>query len=398
MINLTSVKRPTQAFTLLLTLSAYAQPAFDCGSDGSDGALLVPANTTVSIPAERILNFTSVTIEAGGRAVATWNPTNLPCCDVRSQGPVIIQGVIEISGEDGTGFAGGHGGPGGGDGGNPTTLGVASGAGYGPGAGKGGFASGGAASHRTVPEGSLNGEAAGSTYGNPLQIPLSGGSGGAGSDVGGGGGGGGDIIISSNVGITLGQNGAIIANGGRAFGGGDGAGSGGSVRLVAPRVDGTGIISVTGGPLFNSSGNLRGQAGHGYVRIDTLDRSGLALRYEGSPASVGSAMLTALEPAPTLRITEAAGIAVPQGSAVFTIVRPQGADPNITVKVRAGGFGAKVPVQLYATPDSGPRAVSAAELDNQTQNPAEHTFNLTVPMNVRVTLQVFGGKDLPSLP
>jgi hypothetical protein len=272
-------------------------------------------------------------------------------------------------------------------------------AGFGPGAGVGGKPGGGNASHRTTPDAS-DSTGWGPTYGDSILIPVVAGSGGSGSNRGGGGSGGGGILIASNVKITIPAGGAINAHGGRGPGGSDGAGSAGSIRLVAPVVEGAGILGTQGGLFY--AGNevtVRGAAGNGRIRIDTLDSSGIGFQYNfNNGPSIGSSMIARVVPFPRLDITEAAGNAIALGSGPVTIIRPLGSSPDITVKLQAKDFGGQVPTQLYVTPDSGTRAVYAATIDNTATNPATTTINITVPTNVRVTLTAFAGGSLPPAP
>ena len=70
-----------------------------------------------------------------------------------------------------------------------------------------------------------------------------------GNKHGGGGGGGGAILIASSTRIQINSSGAVRSRSGASvFNAGNG-GSGGAIRLVAPRVYGTGIINVNGSGL-----------------------------------------------------------------------------------------------------------------------------------------------------
>jgi hypothetical protein len=67
--------------------------------------------------------------------------------------------------------------------------------------------------------------------------------------------------------------------------------------------------------------------------------------------------------------------------------------------VKVSNFGAKVPVQLIATPDNGGgRTVYAEPLDNAGGGDTEHTFPVEIPTNVRVTFHAFAGASLPTAP
>jgi hypothetical protein len=107
----------------------------------------------------------------------------------------------------------------------------------------------------------------GKTYGDAALLELFGGSGGAGGsndrnfESASGGGGGGAVAIVSEVSITIGSKGSILAKGGngavyKVCGGG---GSGGAVLLAAPLVtiQAGGVVDVSGG----NGGTVAGVAG-----------------------------------------------------------------------------------------------------------------------------------------
>jgi hypothetical protein len=199
------------------------------------------------------------------------------------------------------------------------------------------------------------------------------GGGGGGGAFGGGGGGGGAVLIAANTRIRV--SGSIVANGG---GRGDGfainAGSGGAIRLVSMVVEGNGSLSVSG------------DAGHGRIRVDSIDRSRLNLNFNGFPNSIGSNLLVFPPVQPTLSLTEVAGMAIPEGTIPGTIFLPFGSTTNRTVKLRAKDFGRSVNVRVTLTPDSGAKSVFDATIDNSTVNPAEKTVDVVVPVNTKVTV------------
>jgi len=237
--------------------------------DGTDGPFNPTANTALDTTSNTgIFNFTTVNIPAG----VTVTGTGPFAIRLRCQGSVVIDGTVDISGEDGqpgsAGGAGGGSGPGGhaGGDGEPTVVAGAQ-PGAGPGAGGGNsFGDGGHAAHGTVPPGNclpaVN-TTNGSVYGSPNLVPLSGGSGGGGSEFfngiggAGGGGGGGALSIVSAEDIII--NGTIKMDGGDAvqnnvigtFSRG-GAGSGGAISL---RSQGHIVIS---GPIYTRGGLITG--------------------------------------------------------------------------------------------------------------------------------------------
>jgi len=219
----------------------------------------------------------------------------------------------------------------------------------------------------------------GAAYGSPLLVPMLGGAGGggsAGSPGLGGGGGGGAILIASST--RIGITGTIAAVGGGQSGS-NGHGSGGAIRLLAPVVSGTGTLNVSGGTWVAA-------AGHGRIRIDTIDRRDLRFAFTPlSAVNVGSFMAVFPSPNPRLDILNAPGTAIPEGTAdPLYIQLPFGSSPNRTVTVQARNFSGVVPVRLVLTPDSGDIIVIDDQIDNTTVNPAQKVIAVTLPLNVRV--------------
>src|SRR5260221_505755 len=246
---------------LAATLAAaglYGQ--FNSGSNGSDGALSFATPGTVDFDpvalgkdadGDNIFHFTTINIAAGVTVKLRASKLRNSSVVWLASGPVTIAGTLDLSGGDGGAAANAphapaEPGPGGYAGGAGGRVGAAASAGAGPGGGPGG---GGG-----LPGcGGSHGLAAGScgvAYGNPLLIPLRGGSGGGGGSAlsnspgGNGGAGGGAIQIASSGTITV--SGAILAdggaggvcNGGRVGGGG----RGGGYQPQAPAHTGTGLI------------------------------------------------------------------------------------------------------------------------------------------------------------
>lgn len=220
---------------------ATAQPTFNSGSDGSEGALTITTPGTYQFfdsasigrqldpDGDGVYHFTTITI-ASGVTIDMTRSLHGPVVWLAT-GRVQIDGLIDLDGSDGHpdgdgqanaavampaagGFAGGPaarsnspaqagGGPGGGQV-HSLAHGSGGGAGY-VGPGGNGLAGG-------TPAGS------GRAYGNAFLLPLIGGSGGAGGGVNGsaygtgGGAGGGAILIASSDRILV--NGTIRANGG----------------------------------------------------------------------------------------------------------------------------------------------------------------------------------------
>lgn len=364
------------------TLALHAQ-GFDAGSDGTLGDVVIDANTTLPLPPDGKLHYKSLKVNSGVRLNFTRNARNTPV-SILSQGAVVVDGTIDVSGGASPNNSGGLGGPGGFDGGRPGFgAEVPPGDGYGPGGGKGGVGNCDPNSANGVGSGSYgsrqNQTRSGPTYGGSLLIPMVGGSGGgglAGQPGFGGGGGGGAILISANTRIAV--AGAIVANGGGGSGGcGQHSGSGGAIRLVAFKVEGTGQIQVLGGP----------NGGNGRIRVDTIDRASLQLVFrDNAQTTVGGNLLSFPPVVPRLDTIEVAGNAVPVGGNPATFILPFGSTPNRTVKIQASDFGRLVPIRITLTPDTGERVTVDAEVDNTAAGSAVLDVPVVMPVNTLVTV------------
>lgn len=370
---------------------AWAQ-SFNAGSNGSLGALNVAdADVTVDLPADGRLHYTTVTVAAGRTLRFTRNALNTPVY-LLAQGDVVINGAINVSGLQAPGSPpiGGAGGPGGFDGGKPGFgASFPPGDGYGPGAGGAGTTGSGAASAGgggyATAAGGADSAFKGQAYGSPLLIPLLGGSGGGG-DTGtpgsGGGGGGGAILVASNTRIAVNGGGRIDSLGGNWVGSSHNAGSGGAVRLLAPKVEGTGAIRVFGG----GSGG-----GDGRIRVDCLDKTALTFSFQPlRQTTVGANMFVAPSVVPRLDLVNAAGRDIPLGTGNTVQVQlPFNSDTNRTVTLRAQDFNADVPIRLTLTPDSGPRIVIDTNIVNTAQNPATLVIPVGLPVNNLITIHAW---------
>ena len=385
--------RTTKALVLLgsiIALAGTARAQFDSGSDGSDGALNVTTNTTLDLPPDGIFHYTTINVDAGATLRFNANALNT-AVHLLASGEVTIAGDIDISGENGSSNPpkGGAAGPGGFRGGDPgiTSLSLAPGAGHGPGAGLGKSGdltterTGGAAFGTTGgPTGSNNN---GEVYGSALLIPMVGGSGGGGDggDPGvGGGGGAGGILIASNTRIVV--DGNILARGGAGGFNRRNDGSGGGIRLVAPEVSGSGTLDV---------GLPQGIGSAGRMRIDALDRSGIAMTFRPiQTVTFGVAMVAIPDPLPRLDVIEAAGTTIAEGEPnQVSITLPFGSDPNRTIVVQARDFGSSVPIRVTLTPEHGTSSSVDALIDNQASNPAQTTVNVTFPIGVPTSVRVW---------
>jgi hypothetical protein len=180
------------ALQQFLVWTTFADP-FDCGSTGAGGALSITVNTTLNLPPDGILNYTTITVAQGVTLSFNRNALNTPVYLLAS-GDVLINGTVDVSAAiTDCSPNPGKGGPGGFDGGSGGSVMAGQskgGDGLGPGGGKNRINWGSAAYGSSPPISPANTN----TYGNLLLVPMMGGSGGAGSDgspgVGGAGGGG----------------------------------------------------------------------------------------------------------------------------------------------------------------------------------------------------------------
>ena len=213
-----------------------------------------------------IFRFTEVNIPEGVEVTFTNNITHAPVIWL-VQGDVIINGKVNLNGKGGiqsddlqvgylsTAFT--EPGPGGFRGGRGSAAGTTNGS---PGLGIGGGNRNEGASFSGGPV----------VYGNAGCFPLIGGSGGGGAGNASGGAGGGAILIASEGAIIIGPKGAIMAQGGECnYNRGNGAGSGGMIRLVADTVTVEGDLQAVGG-----GGQIPGYNGRILIEADTRSLTG----------------------------------------------------------------------------------------------------------------------------
>lgn len=394
------VRPGTFARTALLTVALLSLPAlgqvpgftFDSGSNGSLGDVVITNDTTLLLPPDGVLHYKSFAIRNDAVVSFIKNANNTPVY-LLSQGDVLIEGRLIVNGWGSVGVYGaGLGGPGGFDGGRPGAGGLPPGDGQGPGGGKAGSEAGreradSAGSGSFLTQAGVGSTNLGATYGNSVLIPLIGGSGGGGTPSYGGGGGGGAILIASNTKITIGGSGShqIDATGGEwGTGNAYNGGSGGAVKLVAPHLRGWMRILVN---------NRNGTGGHGRVRLDALDYSGVRFDVVHPPASLsfGSMMATGLESQlPRLELVSVAGRPLPTNSvATGFILLPNGSAGEQPVVVRARNFGTRVPVSVVVQPDNGPTVEIPVILDNVAANPATATVTVSIPANTPVKVNAW---------
>ena len=282
-------------------------------------------------------------------------------------GDVTINGTVILNGGNGGSLAGGLGGPGGFDGGAPGIAGGQPGAGHGPGAGRAGIGvSPGGGSY-----GQTGGTGSGPVYGSPLLIPLAGGSGGGGSAGTGGGGGGGAILMCSPTQIVVNGNVQAIAGVGATWA------SGGAIRLLSPTVRGNGTVYA-----YSSGG------GHGRIRVDTIDRTGLTMTFSPQP-SVGAFMSVGAATTRRLDIVRVAENDIAVGApSPLSFLLPFNAPPSVAITVRASGFTGTVPITVAVTPESGNPILVNAEIDADAPT-AETIVNVDLPQNIAVRVHAW---------
>jgi len=387
---------------LLLVLAApLASAAFESGSDGSDGTLIVETDQSLQLPPDGVFQFVNLEVRSGATLTFLANATNTPVFIVAQQ-DVVIDGTISVDGFDspdagqGQGLDGGEGGAGGpgafagGRGGIPSPIGSLSRAGqrgFGPGGGAGGLfnnpCTGGAGGYAsTGVRRSCTPDGGGSTYGINTLIPLIGGSGGGGGSVlnetypgTGGGGGGGAILIAASNEVAI--NGRITANGGDSgaasltrLGGG---GSGGAIRIVATTVSGSGLIEVSGGDTPGL-----GPGGLGRIRIEAENL--LFITATNPPFSHADPSSTFGAGLPALAITSVAGIAVPQLPTGFDDVRVPETTPNpVTVELTTSMIPLDAQLELLVAPLSGNSITVASNGIQGTFENGSASFTVSLP-------------------
>lgn len=291
------------ALVTALLSGTGARAQINVGSDGSDGVLNVTSSIEIDLGLAAtgswtdpspvagqgvydpdqwavVFKYSSVNINAGRTVTFKNHPSRAPVVWL-VQGNATIAGTVYVNGQAGhphnTAYYLSEPGPGGFRGGrtwlSPTAQEVA---GLGPGGARSpavDCGGGWGGSFGSIPTGSGATGSPGPIYGNALVMPLLGGSGGAGVDLGtcpqlysGSGAGGGAILIAA--GSTFALSGGIYATGGDAstsFGAGS-AGSGGSIRIVANAATGTGLLRAKGG---TSAGSQPGRWGaKGRIRVE----------------------------------------------------------------------------------------------------------------------------------
>jgi hypothetical protein len=392
-------------------LTAGTAFAFDSGSTGALGAFNPTTSTTVQLPPDGILNYTTVNIPSGVTVTFTKNAGNTPVY-ILATGDVTVTGAISVDGTSGNVIAPGKGGTGGFDGGLGGYVGSCGGTGlgfgggkqankvssalnYGAGGGGGGFGTTGNAGNAYQPSYSTGG-GGGSSYGNTNLLPMIGGSGGGGgcadtSYIGGSGGGGGGAIVIATSG-TINVTGSITANGGNgsnngynySTAGGGGGGSGGGIRLMANIISGNGTVTAnggSGGSAYAYGYSYGGAGGAGRIRLEanTLSRAANTTptyTFGGSPLAVFPPII------PTLKITKVAGIDVPASpTGAYSspdVTLPSTATSPVEVVVEAANIPVGTTVTITAVPELGSSSTATAMLSG---TPASSTGTAQVSIS-----------------
>ncbi len=433
--------------SLMLVLAcavSSSSMAFESGSTGVDGVLNPIVDTTIQLPENGILNYTSINIPADITVRFTKNTTNTPA-KLLVSGDINIEGTLDVSalpsanigaagdgnvGDDGIAGISGPGGFDGGRGGDINDIGgselgpggafpgpsicAKTGFGYenyGAGGGGGGFAAIGDpinVGSRCVPSPAQGGD----SYGSNSLLPIVDGSGGGGGHGGlvfkgsGGGGGGGAILIACSGTVSI--TGSIRADGGKSgdssglnAGGSGGGGSGGAIRIIATAINGNGAISAKGGLAGSAFGRTYGGKGSaGRIRLEAETITRIAVTNPAYSFSDPQAVLVAGLPA--LRIVSVAGATAPvspSGSA--DIVLPETTPNPVTVVFETTNIPIGNTVTLTLIPSTGDRTsiISNAISGSEASGTADTSINLpsgpsVLAAQVSFTVSASLGNDL----
>jgi hypothetical protein len=414
----------------MLACSAFGQVWSGSGSNGSDGALNLGANTpgvvagvlifdpvalNLDADADNVFHFTTITIRDNINVRFLASKTRRPGPVVfLASGAVTVGGRLDFSGEDGhvatnndslrrisiPGPGGYPGGVGAKLSGTPPTPGLGPGGGRVIASSDLNFFRGcpGAYTNPIIP-GWCTTVGAPPSYGTNLLQPLVGGSGGSGGWGGraplggsGGGAGGGAFRLSSSVSIAFGSglsgttaqgcNGSfhfVIADGG---GGGSipndgqwtGAGAGGAVHLQAPIIAGCGThVYARGGAMNLSAGS------EGRIRLDANNNVGISTSPPGTTNQLVDAPLPPNQP--FLKILSINGVNVPTNPK-FDYASPDvliNSTTPVPVAIEANNIPVNTPVTLFFTTDTGADIVATVNLTG-TVATSNATVNVTLPL------------------
>ncbi len=308
-------------------------------ADGSDGAFNPTSNTTIDLSlavngdwdasVQRtpgvgiydarnfavVFRYSSVNIPAGvGVAFKNHSPNAPVVWIVRDS--VTFGGWMHLYGSTGTGsnLTLSKPGPGGFPGGRGwASGGTAGSSGFGPGAGRSSSAEGSSAGYRTDAPDVAGSSRLGRVYGNWTNIPLIGGSGGGASaiapNLGGGAGGGAILIVCQGTITLLSASDPWLSADGNIGDGHGGNGSGGAIRLVSNRIEGSARIY--------SHGNGNPAGSNGRIIVEAFDNVATIKDYDGSinrevefGVPSNPAQIWPASDAPVVQITKINGVSV----------------------------------------------------------------------------------------
>lgn len=410
-------------FLLVISVSASLAQWSGSGSNGSDGALNLGANTPGVVNGRLTFDPVALNLDADGDNI--YHFTTITIRDflavdfrankMRHPGPVVflatgavnLQGNLNFSGEEGHPSDSNEAvrrpsvpGPGGFPGGSGARVGSSAAMpGLGPGGGKAAsFGCPGAFVTNATPSWCASAGPSVS-YGNTLLQPLVGGSGGSGGSFAGqnfgpgGGAGGGAIRIVSDVHIVFGTganaNGAatgcsssfwIAADGGYGSNPASGAGAGGAIHLQAPLIAGCALhLYVRGGaqPSF-------GSASPGRVRIDANNVVG-GVTSTPVAALIGELVNVPLPASPArIRITSINGVAAPANpNYLYTTPDVSTNAPGaVPVVIEAANVPVGTPITVFLTSEGGADVASAQVNLTGSLASSNATINVTLPQGV----------------
>jgi len=381
----------TILFLLCLVISNSTAQSFDSTSTGADGALdytgVELGTTIVFDPSgfdppidqdnDNIFHFTTINVPEGVTVSLTAPLLNFAPVYWLASGEVLINGTINLSGENGhpdnaNDRRPSMPGPGGFPGGVGQSFDSPATKGFGPGGGDLGRAGGYATGNGGLKQ-----------YGNLFLLPLIGGSGGSGraTDLGvGGGAGGGALLIASSDLIAI--NGRINANGGNQGTFSDSirqgyGGSGGAIRLLAPTIQGNGVLSAVGG----NGGFGRGDVGR--IRLEAIENEFTGTingEFRTGTLFPNAIFLPAL-PIASVRVVSVDGVNVPASPTGSFLV------PDVTINneelstfaIEARNIPIGTQITLYIFAETGPDQIVQTTLLQGSVESSTATAEVSLP-------------------
>jgi len=169
--------------------------------------------------------------------------------------------------------------------------------------------------------------------------------------------------------------GRIWANGGGtapfgSWGSGIGGGSGGAVRLLAPWVHGSGMVSAE--PIVSSA------AGFGRIRVDCLNRTDWSFDFRGH-VTYGRRMQVLPAVVPRLDFLMVVGRAIPEGiGSGVSVQLSSSASSDQSITIQARDFTNNVPIRVVLTPENGPSGWYDTNIV-MSENPTSMVLPITIP-------------------